>query len=198
VGLEIEYMPGQTPIDEDEKEGLLLEHVTTRSELDEFEQFNNQQALKWARARRFTQETVLSEAFVCELHKRMYGEVWNWAGEFRRTNKNIGVDKYEIAIELRKLLDDCRYWIAEEKFDADEISIRFKHRLVFIHCFPNGNGRHSRLMADILSKHVFGNPEFSWGRKNLAPKSDARTSYLRALRQADAGEMMPLIAFARS
>lgn len=133
-----------------------------------------------------------------ELHKRMYGEVWEWAGRFRNTNKNIGVDKYQIGIELRTLLDDCRYWIENKTFPEDEIAVRFKHRIVSIHCFPNGNGRHSRLIADVIIEKVFGKPVFTWGSQNLIRKSAFRSSYLAALRDADNGSIKPLIAFARS
>lgn len=201
MGLDdLEYKLGQTPLDEDEKDGLLNQFITTRAELDELEQYNIQKAMQWvaARRRKFAAEEVLSEAFIKELHKRMYGEVWAWAGEFRKTNKNIGVDKYQIAVDLKNLLDDCTYWIENGSFPPDEIAIRFKHRLVSIHCFPNGNGRHSRLMADIISEKLFGNAVFSWGGRSLVDEGDTRTTYLQAIWQADGTLYQPLIAFARS
>lgn len=197
---DLEYNDGQTPLDEDEKDGLLNTVVTTRAELDELEQHNIQKAMYWVATRRkaFTIQEVLSEAFVKELHKKMYGEVWAWAGEFRKSNKNIGVDKYQIVVDLKNLLDDCHYWIANASFPNDEIAIRFKHRLVSIHCFPNGNGRHSRLMADILAEKLFGTAVFSWGGQNLVAEGDTRTAYLQAIWQADAALYEPLMAFARS
>jgi len=198
MGLDIEYAAGQTPLDEDEKEGLLIPTIATRSELDEFEQQNIEKAVQWTLQRKFKPETILSEAFIKEVHKRMYAGVWKWAGQFRKTNKNLGVDKLQIGIELRNLLDDVKFWISNKTFEPDEIAVRFKHRIVSIHCFANGNGRHSRLMADIIIEHIFKLPVFTWGAANLVKQGDTRTAYLNAIRAADAGDIQPLINFARA
>jgi Fic-DOC domain mobile mystery protein B len=198
LGLELEYVGGQTPLDEDEKHGLLIPSVTTRGELDEFEQQNIESAIQWTLSRSFRSEEVISEDFVRRLHVRMIGNVWKWAGEFRRTNKNIGVDKFQIGIELRNLLDDCRYWIEHTTYPEDELAVRFKHRLVAIHCFPNGNGRHSRLMADVLVEKVLRRPVFTWGSVLLTQMGEARHKYLTALRNADNGDIEKLVMFARS
>ena len=128
----------------------------------------------------------------------MYAGVWKWAGQFRKTNKNLGVDKLQIGIELRNLLDDVKFWISNKTFEPDEIAVRFKHRIVSIHCFANGNGRHSRLMADIIIEHIFKLPVFTWGAANLVKQGDTRTAYLNAIRAADAGDIQPLINFARA
>jgi Fic-DOC domain mobile mystery protein B len=197
VGLDLEYIGGQTPIDDDEKQGILIPTITVRSELDEFEQQNIENAVQWTLSRSFTVSEILSEDFVCMLHRRMFSDVWTWAGEFRRSNKNIGVDKFQIGIELRNLLDDCKYWIEHSTYAPDEIAVRFSHRLVLIHCFPNGNGRHSRLIADVLVEKVLGQPFFTWGSVTLTHKGTARSAYLDALRSADKGNIEPLIAFAR-
>jgi len=198
VGLDINYVNGQTPIDEDEKQGLLIPTITTRTELDEFEQLNIEAAIQWTMFRSFSSSEILTEEFVCRLHKRMFGDVWKWAGEFRRSNKNIGVDKFQIGIELRNLLNDCRYWIEHETYTEDEIAVRFSHRIVLIHCFPNGNGRHSRLIADVLVEKALAQPVFTWGLISLSQPGAARSAYLSALRKADSGEVAPLVAFARS
>ena len=198
MGLDLEYIEGQTPIDEDEKEGLKIRTISTRGELDEFEQKNIEKAVEWTLRKKFTLDEILSEAFILELHRQMFSVVWKWAGKMRKTNKNIGVDKFQISIELRNLLDDCKYWIDHNTFDPDGISMRFKHRLVKTHIFPNGNGRHSRLCADILISHVFNRPVFTWGTTNLAKKGDSRNLYLNAIYQADQGIYEPLIEFARS
>ena len=198
MGLDLTYIDGQTPIDEDEKEGLLIKTISTRGELDEFEQYNIEKAVQWTLKNKFKMEKILQEDFILELHKRMYNEVWKWAGHFRKTNKNIGVDKYQISIELRNLLDDCRYWITDRIFNEYDISIRFKHRLVQIHLFPNGNGRHSRLYADVLISHVFNKPIFTWGNSNLAKPGLVRGKYMKAIYSADEGDIKPLITFARS
>jgi Fic-DOC domain mobile mystery protein B len=194
------YEEGQTPLDEDEKEGLLLPSVTTREELNEVEQRNIEEAIRWTIGvrRKFSPEKMLTEPFVLEIHQRMFGEVWKWAGTFRRTNKNIGVDKYSIPLELRALMDDCKFWIIHHTFPADEIALRFKHRLVSIHCFANGNGRHSRLMADIIAEKLLNRAIFTWGSVNLIHSSAFRSNYLTALREADNGNYEPLLLFARS
>ena len=196
--LGLEYISGQTAIDEDEKQGLRIPTITTRTELDEFEHQNIENAIQWTMSRSFTASDILTEAFVRRLHRRMYADVWEWAGNFRRTNKNIGVDKFQIRIELRNLLDDCRYWIEHKTYAPDEIAVRFSHRLVWIHCFPNGNGRHSRLIADVLVEKALVRPVFTWGSVTLSQPGAARSEYLGALRSADTGDLAPLIAFARS
>lgn len=198
MGLDLDYIDGQTPLDEDEKEGLLIPTIATRGELDEFEQQNIEQAVQWSMARSFKAEAVFTEDFIRALHVRMYGNVWAWAGDFRKTNKNIGVDKWQIPTELRQLLDDVKYWYANNTYSPDEITIRFKHRLVSIHCFPNGNGRHSRLMADIVIEKIFKHPHYTWGAGNLIKQGDQRTAYLNAIKAADKGDIQPLINFARA
>lgn len=198
MGLDLAYTDGQTPLEEEEKEGLLIPAIATRGELDEFEQQNIEQAIAWTMRRSFKMETVFTEAFIKTVHKQMYGDVWTWAGEFRQTNKNIGVDKWQIPTAVRNLLDDVKYWYENNSFPPDEMAIRFKHRLVSIHCFPNGNGRHSRLMADIIAEKIFRLPHFTWGAVNLLKQGDPRTVYLKALKEADKGDIQSLISFARS
>ncbi|MCX6233101.1 MAG: mobile mystery protein B [Bacteroidetes bacterium] len=167
MGLDFTYIEGQSPLDEEEKEGLKIKSISTRGELDEFEQHNIEKAIEWTIKHKFTIDEFLTEQFVKELHKQMFNQVWTWAGQFRKSNKNLGVDKLHIGIELRQLLDDCKFWIKENTFSEDEIAIRFKHRMVKIHPFPHGNGRHSRLIADIMTERIFGKKLFSWGNKNL-------------------------------
>jgi len=197
MGLNLDYIEGQTPLDEDEKKGLKIPTITTRGELDEFEQLNIDEAQAWILGRSFTSEQALTELFVKTFHKRMFGNVWSWAGEFRNTNKNIGSDKFMIGMDLRNLLDDCKFWIQNNSFPKDEIAVRFSHRLVLIHCFANGNGRHSRMTADILNEKVFGNKPFSWGGTSLTSTSDLRKRYIGSLKLADQGEYSSLIEFVR-
>lgn len=198
MGLDLAYIHGQTPLDEDEKEGLLIRAIATRGELDEFEQQNIEHAVQWTLGRSFKPETIFTEAFIRMVHKRMYADVWSWAGTFRKTNKNIGIDKWQIAIELRKLLDDVQYWHENNTYQPCEIAIRFKHQLVSIHCFPNGNGRHSRLMADIIINKIYKMPVFTWGAAQVAVEGDIRADYLKALKAADHGDYDLLMAFANS
>lgn len=198
MGLKLEYIKGQTPLDEEEKEEIKIKTISTRGELDEFEQANIEKAIEWSLMRKHSYEKILTVDFIKNVHKRMFSEVWGWAGAFRNTNKNIGVDKYSIEQELRVLFDDCKFWVENKIFPEDEIAIRFKHRLVKIHPFPNGNGRHSRLCADILISQALNQQVFPWGGKNLTDQSETRTKYLKAIYQADQENIEPLIEFARS
>jgi Fic-DOC domain mobile mystery protein B len=198
MGLDLDYTGGQTPLDEDEKEGLLIPTIATREELDEFEQQNIEQAILWTLRRSMKTEKILSEDFIKSMHWRMYCNVWTWAGEFRKTNKNIGVDKWQIPVELRSLLNDIKFWHANNVYSPDECAIRFKHRLVRIHCFPNGNGRHSRLMADIVINKIFKQPVYTWGSGSMAKHGEQRTNYLKSIKAADNGDFLPLILFART
>jgi len=199
MGLDFELVNGQTPLDEEEKDGLLISTITTHGELDEFEQLNIEKAIRWTLSRKFKSDQILTEKFVKLVHKKMYGDVWVWAGEFRKTNKNIGVDRYQIAIELQKLIGDCKFWIINGTYPPDEIAVRFKHRIVQIHCFSNGNGRHSRLMGDLIIEKVFGNPVFTWGANaDLAKAGDTRATYLAAIKAADLEDIQPLLKFARN
>ncbi len=197
MGLDLNYIEGQTPIDEEEREGLLIHTITMRKELDEFEQLNIEGAVEWTLFRKFRQDVILSEQFVKELHYRMFGNVWKWAGSFRKSNKNLAVDWPQISMALRQLLDDCIYWIEHNTYPEDEIAIRFSHEIVRIHCFPNGNGRHSRLIADVIISHIFNKPVFSWGGLDLVKAGDSRKQYMDAIHLADQGEFQQLIDFAR-
>ncbi|WP_426326363.1 mobile mystery protein B [Pedobacter sp. R-06] len=198
MGLDLIYIGGQTPLDEDEKEGLLISTIATREELDEFEQQNIEGAIKWSIGKKIKSDKLFTESFIKNVHKRMYKDVWLWAGAFRKTNKNIGVDRWQIAIELKNLLDDAGFWIESNTYSPDEIAIRFKHRIVSIHCFSNGNGRHSRLMADMIIEKIFDRPVFTWGAGNLSKESENRKQYLNALKLADSGNYEALLRFARS
>lgn len=198
MGLNLIYNDGQTPLDEDEKEGLLIKSIAIRGELDEFEQQNIEDAIQWSLNRKFKTEQILSESFIQELHKRMYRNVWKWAGGYRKTNKNIGVDKLEIPVGLRSLIGDASFWLEHNVYKPEEFAIRFKHRLVSIHCFPNGNGRHSRMIADIMIEKIYQQPVFSWGGASLSVDMDIRAQYLKAIRKADKGDFDLLLKFARS
>jgi Fic-DOC domain mobile mystery protein B len=198
MGLKIDYIEGQTPLDEDEKEGLLIKTISTKEELDEFEQTNIQQAIDWSVRNKFNIEEILSEDFILLVHKKMFSEVWKWAGTKRKTDKNLGVCKHQISIEIKKLIEDCKYWIDNNSFESDEIALRFSHRLVAIHVFPNGNGRHSRLIADIMISNIFKKPVFTWGSFDLSKKGNIRKKYLDAVHDADKGIIKALMDFARS
>jgi len=197
MGLELQYNEGQTPLDEEEKEGLKIKTIFTQGDLDEFEQLNIEKAIEWTIHTNLKAERILTEKFIKDLHKKMYGDVWKWAGQFRLTDKNIGVNWTQIGIELKNLIDDIKYWVENKSFSPEEIAIRFKHRIVAIHCFPNGNGRHSRMMADIIIESIFGKEIFSWHKSNMIKADEIRKAYIKALREADNGNIIPLIKFAK-
>jgi Fic-DOC domain mobile mystery protein B len=195
VGIGDAHAPGATPLDPDEARGLIPAHIRTQAELNQWEQANVLEGSTWALRSR--ERDFLSEGFVRELHRRMFGNTWRWAGRFRTTGKNIGVDSLQIGVKLRDLLNDTNYWLEHRTYAVDEIAVRFHHRLVAIHPFPNGNGRHARLMTDVLLKR-HGATAFAWGGANLESAGGARDRYLAALRTADAGDFAPLRAFVRS
>lgn len=185
---------GATLLDPDEAEGLIPD-LHTRAELNDWEFTNILKAEQWALGRR--RQRILSRQFALELHRRMFDETWTWAGEVRRSDKSIGVAWETILPALQDLLEDASYWIAKKTYPPDEILARFHHRLVSIHPFPNGNGRHARLMTDVLARSL-GLERPTWGLGDLSVASHARLSYLNALKQADRGNMAPLITFLRS
>ncbi len=191
-----DYPTGATPLDPDEAAGLLLPHITNKTELDRWEQDNISEAETWAFRRK--PKELLSVDFVCRLHKRMFGTVWKWAGEFRRSGKNIGVEYWSIGPALQNLVDDVQTWIEHKGYPPDEIAARFHHRLVSIHPFANGNGRHARLMADLLLVHLLDRPRFTWGRESLTQAGECRQRYIAALKAADRHDYAPLLAFIRS
>ena len=195
--MEFHYPDGATPLDADEAANLIPGHIASQYDLNAWEQANILEGEKWGL--RQTKRPMLNEGFVRELHKRMFNKTWTWAGSFRKSNKNIGVDALQVAVKLRNLLDNTQYQIGHLVFDADEIAIRFHHQLVWIHPFPNGNGRHARLMADLLALQM-GRPRFSWGGSSAWPANagQLRKNYIDALRQADCNQPANLIAFARS
>jgi len=183
-----------TPLTEEERAQLIPTYITQRRELNEAELANISEATKWLASRR---REVLDDAFLKELHRRMFGKVWQWAGEYRTTPRNIGIDAYRIPTEVRQLVDDVQYQVEHETYPPDEIAVRFSHRLVSIHPFPNGNGRHSRMVADLLAVQLEQKP-FTWGRMSLIDPSATRRAYIAALQAADAHDIEPLLAFARS
>lgn len=185
-------------LEEEEKEGLKIKTITTQGELNEFEQLNIEKAVEWTIHSNLKPNNILTEEFIKDLHRRMFGDVWKWAGEFRRTEKNIGIPWTQIRESLKTLLDDTNYWIENETYSADEIAIRFKHRIVSIHCFPNGNGRHSRMMADIIMESIFNEEIFTWQQSNMVRAKKTRKEYINSLKEADHGNLIPLIKFAKN
>jgi Fic-DOC domain mobile mystery protein B len=191
---DIEYPEGATPLDPDELGGLKFKHVTTCGQLDHLEQANIQNGMRWLS--RYKGNDVLNEYFVRELHKRLFGEVWHWAGTFRTAEKNIGIAPLQISVQLRSLMDDVIYWIAHNTFEPLELGARLHHKLVFIHPFSNGNGRHARIMADVVLDKILDEKTIDWsGGSDLQAMNKRRRSYISALGEADKGSFTPLLAF---
>lgn len=194
--MDLENPEGTTPIDPDEAEGLLLTHITTRGELDRWEQDNIAEAMLWLEKTK--PKNILNEDFVRNLHRRMFGNVWKWAGQFRKSDKNIGGPWWRVSTDLKNLCEDARFWTDLRKEPPDEIAVRYHHRLVLIHPFPNGNGRHARLMTDLLLENILDQPRFTWGSTDLSKASGPRERYIAALHAADELNYQLLLEFVRS
>ena len=189
-----EAAEGTTPLDPDERGGLKHTHIATRGELNELEQVNIQSGLLWVAASR--RKDVLSDAFLRTLHRRLFGDVWEWAGTYRKTEKNIGIDPLHVSVQLRILVDDARYWVRHETFAPLEAAARFHHRMTQIHPFPNGNGRHARIAADLYLQRHFAHEPIAWTHGfDLQADNERRRTYIAALRAADGGNYAPLLQF---
>jgi Fic-DOC domain mobile mystery protein B len=175
----------------------LIPSLATKEELNEWERENILRAREWAIGDRTSPTDIASDGYIRKLHLKMFNQTWKWAGQYRRTEKTIGIPFYQIRERLAALLGDVRYWIEHGTYPPDEIAVRFHHRLVVVHPFPNGNGRHARLIADLLAMKL-GRPAFTWGAADLVKQSEARARYLDAIRAADNGDIRPLIEFSRS
>jgi len=187
-----------TPLSAEERDDLLQSWVTHRADLNEAESANILRGTAWAQRRlRRMPEELLTDMFVRLLHRHMFGDVWRWAGRYRLTDRNLGINPHRIPQEIPLLLGDVNYWVERNVYPRDEIAIRLHHRLVAIHPFPNGNGRHARMMADLLVERM-GEARFTWGGASLADVSELRTHYIRSLRAADNHDIVPLLRFARS
>lgn len=188
---------GNTPLAPEEL-AELIPSLATREELNEWERENILRARRWALGRRnINNSDPVSDEYIRKLHGRMFDQTWKWAGIYRKTEKTLEVPVQQMREMLAALLGDAKYWIENKTYLADEIAIRFHHRLVVIHLFPNGNGRHGRLIADVLAVKL-ARPVFTWGGLRLVKPGEAREKYLQAMRAADQGELIPLLTVARS
>lgn len=188
---------GTTPLDPALRRDLIQTWITTRADLNEAEQENIIKGSAWARRRRGDPETLLNEDFSKNLHKQMFGEVWKWAGQYRQNELNIGIAPHLVRAEMPNMFDNARFWVENKTFPSGEIAARLHHRLTQIHGFPNGNGRHARLMADLLVEKL-GGQAFTWGSGTVLETSALRDAYIAALQAADNHDFEPLMAFVRS
>ncbi|MCF6318705.1 MAG: mobile mystery protein B [Proteobacteria bacterium] len=188
----MDYPDSATPLDPDELGGLKFKHIETRTQLDQMEQVNIQGGLIWLSKQK--KVNILTLQFCLELHRRLFGKVWDWAGKFRQSEKNIGINPMYVSVELKKLLDDVQAWIEFRTYTPKESALRFHYRLVQIHVFANGNGRHARIMADALLKFIYKSPQMNWSGQYLQHASKQRENYIKALRKADAHDFEPLLS----
>lgn len=192
--MKFDYPEGATPLDPDEMGGLKFPHIGTRDELDQLEQQNIQDGYLWLSRQRKYKDFV-SEDFIKALHEKLLGSVWSWAGQFRQSEKTIEIDPIHIPVELRNLLDDVRSWLEYSTYEREEFAARLHHRLVKIHLFPNGNGRHARIITDMILEKELGVTPINWGAESLVADGEHRTTYINALREADRNDYQALIEF---
>ena len=194
MGLKLEPKEGDTELSPEELDLLMPGHITSRKQLDEVEQNNIEDAIQWL----FTLRTInvsklFSIEFQDQLHKKMLGRVWKWAGKQRTKETNIGVPFHKISVERKKLNEDAIVWIKKENWDPIETALRFHHRLVQIHCYPNGNGRHSRIIADLLLEKIYKKEPLVWKHTDLVNENAGRRAYISALKAADKGDYSLLL-----
>lgn len=199
--MEFNYPTGSTPLNADELADLIPRHIVTQQELNAWEEKNILVAQSWA----FKQKNILSLEFIQKLHKKMFDKTWKWAGQFRKSEKNIGIHWLQVSMKIKELCDNVQYQLDHNVYSKDDTAVRFHHALVWIHAFPNGNGRHARLMADLLII-LQGGKQFSWGLHQKISRSSSdlynstpvRKQYIEALQLADKGDFSKLLTFARS
>ncbi len=195
----LEFPPGTTPLNINETNGLKLTYISTQSELNAAEQANILEGEQWALSKK--RKNFLTEKFMRDLHKKMFGHVWTWAGTYRISDKSIGMTWHKIPTEIATLIQDARYWITHETYPIDEIAARFHHRLTWIHPFPNGNGRWARTITDVLLFNL-NQPLFTWGLQSnpqaLSEHTQIRDRYIHALAMADTKNYTELLKFVRS
>jgi Fic-DOC domain mobile mystery protein B len=187
---------GKTSLSADELADL-IPSLATKEELNEWERENILLARQWGMADRSSCLFVASDDYIRKLHHKMFDQTWKWAGQYRRSDRNLGVPFQQVRESIAALCGDVRFWFENKTFSVDEAAVRFHYRLVTIHPFPNGNGRHGRMIADILALKL-GRPTLTWGSDRLVLPGEARARYLQALHAADAGDLRPLLDFARS
>ena len=191
MGLKIQYAKGATPLDPDDADGLIPSHMTTQGQLNEWEYANVARGEEWAFSTRH--RNLLTVEFLQTLHRRMFGDTWSWAGTIRKKETSpVGVAPENIRPEVKTLLEDVDAQIKDGTWSIEEIAARFHHRIVYIHPFPNGNGRFSRTITDLLLSQA-GKDGFTWG-DDLEQDGAARELYIAALQTADKKDYGPLYA----
>lgn len=195
----IDEPEGSTPLDPDDMEGLKYAHVTTREQLNELEQANILAGQMWASHRTdLTVDSIFSTDFVLDLHQNLFGDVWKWAGSTRTRELSIGCDPLQVRVNLGNFLEDAKLWIQYGHYSNLELCARIQHKLVEIHPFPNGNGRHSRIFTDVVRIFLLEEPPLKWAKGDLANVSDERRAYISCLKEADKGNFAPFVEYLES
>lgn len=195
----IDNPEGATPLSPDDILGLKHKHVETRSQLNELEAANILQCQLWAsKLKNPTLEAIFDRDFITLLHRALFGEVWDWAGDFRLRELNIGVEPLNIPVDLHNFLEDAKCWIEFSHYTPLELSARIQHRLVQIHPFVNGNGRHSRIFTDIVRIFLLKEKPMKWAKANLEDMTTERAAYISGLRKADGGDFTEFVEYLRN
>lgn len=187
---------GATPLSPDDLLGLKLPHVQTRAQLNEIEAANILQGQNWVSSLKvLTLDDIFSRDFVIALHKNLFGDIWQWAGTFRLRELNIGVEPKNIPIDLHNFLEDAKCWLEFKHFSDLELSARIQHKLVQIHPFVNGNGRHARIFTDIVRVFLLNKKPLRWAKAKLEDMTTERAAYIAGLRKADGGDFSEMVDY---
>ena len=179
----------------DDISGLILDTSKqyTLKEIYKFEANNTRKAtLKYLLDKPTKKIAPFTYEWFLQLHVEMFGDLWDWAGKVRTVELSIGIKAYMVAMELKKLVDDLEYWDKNKTFDIVEIASKLHHRAVQIHPFKNGNGRGSRMLANIYLKQNELEPT-KWNEDLLSKDNLHRDDYISALKLADNGDYSVLI-----
>lgn len=195
---EFDFNDHNTPLSGEEMDGLIIPTIRTRNDLNEAEALNLIEGTLWLKEKARNVD-VFDDLFLCKIHKQLFGQVWEWAGTYRTTNKNIGVFWEDIPAQIRAKALDAKFWFENEVYPPEELAVRFHYELVHVHPYPNGNGRFSRIIADYIVENIFELKPLKWGNHHLIKSTDARRTYIAAIVEMDSsGNIASLLDFAMS
>jgi len=200
-----------TPIEPDDHQFLVpeMKHLITWADVDAEEASNIAKGRAWLIAQHFTLDDLFDTLTLRTIHQRMFGKVWTWAGSVRRRETSIGIDPSQIQTQFEQLVQNFRWRAANadeigfSEEERRELGIRFHTEMVAIHAFVNGNGRHARLVANLVDSAMglgsLADPLYPWGARSGLPSAESRKLYLDAIKLAGSrGEYGPLLDIATS
>ncbi|WP_027477803.1 Fic/DOC family protein [Curvibacter gracilis] len=111
-------------------------------------------------------DRALSVADIKHWHRRWLGNVYEWAGQERSVNMGKGGFNFAAAAQIPRLLAGFEAEVLQRWTPCDHLSheglveaIAVSHvELILIHPFREGNGRLSRLLADVMAVQAGRNP----------------------------------------